>query len=373
MNSTDSILDRDFGSRRLSVELTNICNLHCSYCLRDEDALYHTPANFLSLDLLQEIIIKSRKLFGITTVSFTGGEPTLHPQFSEILQLVQANELQMVLVTNGWHFQRVWPSILLHRQAVSSIGFSLDGITRESHDGWRGQGSFERLVKAFALCYAHDIPFALKVVIRRDTVEHLEQIALFAARMGATSLNFAHLLETSDTENTSSLSLEEQRYAEQEIANLSRIFKMKIGIDVGYYNIDESPPCSPLAGVSANVDYRGRLTLCCNLSGFRGALGERDVVADLNIEDFSSAFAKLTQLAGMQLEARRKNLLTLAEDGRLPDLNSGSPCRFCLESLGKTQFHRPAAVLVAINEGESLVNDKHSNGYTGKRHHIHRF
>ena len=71
---------------------------------------------------------------------------------------------------------------------------------------------------------------------------------------------------------TSALSLDEQRAAEQEIAILARIFKMNIGIDVGYYNVDETrPPCAPLAGVSMNIDYRGRLSLCCNLSGFRGA------------------------------------------------------------------------------------------------------
>ena len=38
--------ERTYGSQRVSVELTNICNLHCSYCLRDEDALYHSPAKY---------------------------------------------------------------------------------------------------------------------------------------------------------------------------------------------------------------------------------------------------------------------------------------------------------------------------------------
>ena len=45
---------------RLSVELTNICNLHCSYCMRDEDALYHTKANFFPADLLGRIIREAR-------------------------------------------------------------------------------------------------------------------------------------------------------------------------------------------------------------------------------------------------------------------------------------------------------------------------
>jgi hypothetical protein len=53
------------------------------------------------------------------------------------------------------------------------------------------------------------------------------------------------------------------RRPDQEIANLSRIFKMNIGIDVGYHNLDPAPPCAALAGVNCNVDYKGRLSLCC--------------------------------------------------------------------------------------------------------------
>lgn len=336
--------DGDFGPRRLTIELTNICNLHCSYCLRDEDALYHSPAEFLAPEFLEKVIVQAREVMGVTNLVFTGGEPTLHPQFGRLIEIGASHGLAIGFVTNGWHFERIWPTVFTHRASMASIGFSLDGATREAHDNWRGEGSFVRLVRAFARCYAHDIPFGVKVNIRRDTVPHLEQIAIFAARMGAASLNFAHVMATSaQVEDTSALSLEERRQAEQEIANLSRIFKMQIGIDVGYYNIDPSPPCSPLAGVSANIDHRGRLTLCCNLSGFRGAIEERDIVADLNVEDFSSAFRRFSLMATAQLEARRNHLMALAERGKSPDLYSGSPCLFCLDTLGKVPWRQAPA------------------------------
>ena len=342
--------DGNFGPSRLTIELTNICNLHCSYCLRDEDALYHSPAHFLAPELLEKIIVQARGVMGITNLVFTGGEPTLHPQFDRFLEMGASNGLQVGFVTNGWHFERVWPAVLAQRASIASIGFSLDGATRDAHDYWRGEGSFVRLVRAFARCFAHDIPFAVKVNIRRDNVPHLEQIAIFAARMGAASLNFAHVMSTSaQVEDASALSLEERRQAEQEIANLSRIFKMKIGIDVGYYNVDPSPPCSPLAGVSANIDYRGHLSLCCNLSGFRGAIAERDVVADLNVEDFSSAFARFSLMAAAQIEARRNHLAALAQRGITPDLYSASPCLFCLETLGKVPWRQTPAGVQAEN------------------------
>lgn len=331
-----------FGPQRISVELTNICNLHCSYCLRDEDALYHTPANFLAPDLLERIIIHARESVGVTSLVFTGGEPTLHPDFKRIIKICEDSGVKASFVTNGWHFERIWPTVLQYRDTVTHVGFSLDGVTEESHDGWRGKGSFVRLVRAFARCFAAQVPFVIKVGIRRDTINQLEQIALFSARLGATALNFAHIMPTSkDVEDASALTYEERQFADQEIANLARIFKMEIGIDVGYHNLDPAPPCSALAGVSSNIDYKGRLSLCCNLSGFRGANHEPDVVADLNTEDFTSAFQRLSQLAVDQLSARRERLAELKGNDQTPDPYVSSPCLFCLDTFGKLPWREP--------------------------------
>jgi sulfatase maturation enzyme AslB (radical SAM superfamily) len=338
---TETSFNGDYGPQRLSVELANICNLHCSYCFRADDNLYNPHAEFFPIDLLRRIIGEAREAVNITRINFTGGEPTLHPAFAETLQTIGAAGLTVSFVTNGWHFERVWPAIQANRAAVSHVAFSLDGVTRESHDRWRGKGSFDRLVRAFTRCFMSKLPFGIKIVIRRDLVDQLEQIAIFAARMGAASLHFVHVMPTSGAVvDDSALSLEEQRVAEEEIATLARIFKMNIGIDVGYYNIDERrPPCAPLAATSMNIDFRGRLSLCCNLSGFRGAVEELDVVADLNVESFASAYAKFLDLASAQLEKRKTALAALRAQSLTPDLYSGSPCLFCLQSFGKIPWH----------------------------------
>ena len=329
--------DGDYGPRRLSVELANICNLHCSYCFRSDDNLYNSHAEFFPVDLLRRVINEAHDVANVTRINFTGGEPTLHPQFAETLRTIDAAGLTASFVTNGWHFERVWPSLQANRAAVSHVAFSLDGVTREDHDRWRGNGSFDRLVRAFARCYMSQLPFGIKIVIRRDLVDQLEQIAIFAARMGAASLNFVHVMPTSNAvADNSALSLDEQRAAQQEIAILARIFKMNVGIDVGYYNVDVTrPPCAPLAGVSMNIDYRGRLSLCCNLSGFRGADQEQDVVADLNVESFASAYEKFQALAAAQLQRRKEALAGVDA----PDIYTGSPCLFCLQSFGKIPWH----------------------------------
>ena len=331
----------DYGPRRLSVELTNICNLHCSYCLRDEDALYHTPAKFFPPELLESIVRQARESIGITHLNFTGGEPTLHPRFDEILKIAESNNLKISFVTNGWNFEKIWPKLIAHRNAITHVAFSLDGATREQHDKWRGEGSFTRLVRAFSRCFAAEFPFIVKVVIRRDTLPQLEQLALFAARMGAAALQFAHVTPTSaDVENTSTLDLDERRQAEKEIAILSRIFKIRIGIDVGYHNVDPAPPCSALAGVSSNVDYRGRLSLCCILSGYRSGVGEEDIAADLNTQDFSTAYSALSKIATAKLTARVDRLNDVARHHLPLDLYTASPCLFCLDTSGKLPWRQ---------------------------------
>ena len=340
MNSEQTNFSNDYGPRRLSLELVNICNLHCSYCFRSEDDLYSSKAEYFPIPLLKQILDDSKRIAGVTQVIFTGGEPTLHPQFSEALSEVGAAGMTSSFVTNGWHFDRVWPAVSANRDSITHVAFSLDGITSESHDRWRGAGSFDRLIRAFSRCHMSGLRFAMKIGIRRDTAEQLEQIAMFAARLGASALNFVHVMPTSsDPANESSLSLEERRVAEEEIALLSRIFKMHIGIDVGYYNIDERSPCSPLAGTSMNVDYRGRLSLCCNLSGFRGGAGHTDTAGDLNSDTFELAHRKLLTIATDQLRRRSERLAELREAGLTPDLFAGSPCLFCLQSFEKIPWH----------------------------------
>lgn len=327
--------DGDYGLRRLTVELGNICNLHCRYCLRDEHALYSARAEFLPLELFERALDGARLARAIEHVTFTGGEPTLHPRFAELLAAVSSRSLTCSFVTNGWHFDRVWPAIDGHRSAVTHVAFSLDGVTREAHDGWRGAGSFERVVRAMARCWARGVRFDVKVVLRRDTAPQIEAFALFAAKLGASGIGFAHVMPTPDAGEDMALSVDERAQAEREIAVLARILRMRVSIDVGYWNTSPLPPCSPLAGISGNLNYRGELTLCCNLSGYRGAGGAADVVGHLGAGDVAAAFARLDAAAADQA-ARRVDAIAAHEAAGTPiDLRVASPCIFCLDSLEK--------------------------------------
>ena len=75
-------------------------------------------------------------------------------------------------------------------------------------------------------------------------------------------------------------------------------------------------------------------------------------MADLNRESFADGYNRLKALAKDQLERRRQALAEIAARGETPDLYTGSPCLFCLQSFGKIPWR--SAQLNGQSNGRSL-------------------
>jgi len=93
-----------------NLAITTICNQHCAYCFTVDhlgDDLRsnggsgeQAGAQFLSMDdFASRLDFLHRS--GIKQVRLLGGEPTLHPQFSDLVELVRMKGMQVVVFTNG--------------------------------------------------------------------------------------------------------------------------------------------------------------------------------------------------------------------------------------------------------------------------------
>jgi hypothetical protein len=101
---------------------------------------------------------------------------------------------------------------------------------------------------------------------------------------------------------------------------------------VGFYTNYYLPRCAPLTLDDLNIDYRGRLTLCCQLSNYRdGEKDGEDVVGDLKRESLTEALGKLMSLINKVHQER----LAMAADPRQRE-KLHYPCLVCIERFGKT-------------------------------------
>lgn len=170
--------------------LTRGCNLRCRHCWIEPK--YQSGDNtYPSLDLpIFRSIIEQAKPLRLRGVKLTGGEPLLHPQIKEILELIRAEGLRLFAETNGL----LCTPELCRKMADCKDAFvsvSLDGPEPESHEWIRGvPGCFENTLQGIRnLVEAGFKPQIIMTIMRRNK-EKIEEMVHLAERLGAGSVKF---------------------------------------------------------------------------------------------------------------------------------------------------------------------------------------
>ena len=304
---------------RIVIELTNRCNLSCQHCFSGR----HGGNDDLPLSVLRNVLDEAADL-GFDYLAFTGGDPTVHPRFPEVLAMTSESGYRFGFVTNGWNFASIYPRILPYRQQLGTITFSLDGATEATHDALRGKGSYRRVMKAASVCVALDLPFTFNMVITASSRHELDQMARLASALGSQGLRFGHLMPSpKTTAQDLDLSPSERRVVESQIQDLRRIYSMPIGIAPGFYTTSLFP-CAPLQMEEINIDCHGNLTKCCHLSSHGGGVGQGDVIGDLRDMSFAEAYASLVEENETFRAAKTQHL----SSGSFKDTDY-FPCWYC--------------------------------------------
>ncbi len=103
--------------KKIYIEITNRCNLSCSFCPKTR----RTPYT-MSVDEFESIVNKT-KVQGENFYLHVMGEPTAHPDFAKILQICKDNNIQTNITTNGTLLHKTGDVILSNN--VRSVSVSL--------------------------------------------------------------------------------------------------------------------------------------------------------------------------------------------------------------------------------------------------------
>ena len=85
----------------LSIELTHKCALTCVYCSSSADI---NRTGEIDIDRVKEIIIEVKRVFGVDTISLSGGETLLYSHFSDLYRFLSSEGLQIIIYTSGVRF-----------------------------------------------------------------------------------------------------------------------------------------------------------------------------------------------------------------------------------------------------------------------------
>lgn len=317
----------------IGFALTQHCNLRCPHCIRDDVATVRS----LEPELVLRVADDARHLFGPVTVSFTGGEPTLHQGWDRIVAGLAERGIPYRFVTNGWHMKRLMPAI--DRWPPQSVRLSLSGASEAVHDAERGRGSYRRVLLALALLTSRRIPTVLSMVIDRRDRHALETAATLAEQLGCTGLNFI-LPQPVPASAARDSDLEPEAWAavRAEVERLASdpARRTRIQLDYGAPAPHGMPEleCDTKAGHRVYVDAHGRLSLCCQLSDYGG--NAADVVADLHEVSLVEAWGEYERA----MDALRARSAPRDGDGN-GACGTGLdafPCMRCARELGKLRW-----------------------------------
>ncbi len=123
--------------KKLYVEITNSCNMSCSFCpgtLR--------PEGFMGRELFEKIM-KETQNRALYTYLHVMGEPLMHPDISDFMDIAAKYGHRVSITTNGTLVSRL--EYLLDKPALRSVNFSLHSA--------EGADNAEYLEKIFAFTY----------------------------------------------------------------------------------------------------------------------------------------------------------------------------------------------------------------------------
>ena len=92
---------------RVYIEITNVCNLSCSFCHKNK----RTP-QFITLRTFSDILEQTKEITDYIYLHVQG-EPLLHPFFEDLMAISDEQKMKVHLVTNGTLLCRR-PNLLSH-------------------------------------------------------------------------------------------------------------------------------------------------------------------------------------------------------------------------------------------------------------------
>lgn len=251
-------IKKTLGKNRLlgiDIALTKVCNLKCKHCYLSAESLSSKAIFALSLDRIKTIIDEAVDL-GVHRIQLTGGEPTLHPDYLNIINYIVKEKGRICLLqTNGTTIGKEIDKLLLHPNVI--IGISLCSLKPKINDYITGaEGSYNRSMTAIKSLLENGKKFPLLFVnflLTRKSIKEVGSVIDWAEKNNI-RVNFNPVFYTGRAmENLKLL-----RIPFKEFEEARKMIKKRLKIDIGYHS------CGKWL-VNCYISAEGILQLCSNV------------------------------------------------------------------------------------------------------------
>ena len=183
----------------IAWQLTNECNLACLHCIEESGPGKAFPDELTRdqvLGVLEQVMDAQ-----VPYLSFSGGEPMIHPLFFEMVEYVCRRGGQLKVETNG-HYLSPENCERLAKLGVKAVQVSLDGATAETFNRMRVRGDFNRLIEGLRNLRKARVPIEINYSPTSFNAEQIGTAVDLAWEFGAVSFYSGRTMYTGNAVKT---------------------------------------------------------------------------------------------------------------------------------------------------------------------------
>jgi len=189
------VSEREQDEVQLFFVPTYSCNFACTYCYQDE---YNPTKKELNNEIIDAFFAYVKKHFANRRkyITIFGGEPLLDtPKQREHIEYFinkcKEFKIDLAFVTNGYTLAQYVP--ILASAPVREIQVTIDG-TASIHNKRRylkgGKETFDKITDGVDLCLKNNLNVNLRMVVDKENIEDLPELAKFAIEKGWTKSEY---------------------------------------------------------------------------------------------------------------------------------------------------------------------------------------
>ncbi len=160
----------------MEIEFSRICNFRCSYCYVEEEK---ERTNELSRNEIKDVILQAKNL-GARKIIILGGEPSIYPHISEMIDFLDNEELEIEMFTNGAGINQEMANVLAKSKV--RVALKMNSRDEEIQDQLAGRkGAFSIINTALSNLKkagypSKDLFLAISTVICQQNINELASL-----------------------------------------------------------------------------------------------------------------------------------------------------------------------------------------------------
>lgn len=168
--------------KTIELYLTHICNRNCIFCFA-KDNICNDKELFIPLKEITEKLLKAKKN-GYTIASLLGGEPTLHPNFNEIVRIAKRLDFKVHLFSNALKLADN-DFFRLNYKYIDFVAVNIPHYKKEDFELLTGlKNSYETMIKALKNISNFKIPYYLIFLANSINYKSFEEYIEFFKQFG---------------------------------------------------------------------------------------------------------------------------------------------------------------------------------------------